>query len=167
MATAANLIELLRTGISADGSTGRIARAGDMNCSRSTTCRTCKVARLPCAFKAGLNFSHTSFAAATGASRFGSFARMAQPTNFSSTSVTGFCDSARTNILLLCRTNGRSMDGVTFDLGLRFDRDQIGGRNNFAPRVRFRLPANRFRAHGRARRRWSLLRQDSAQRRGF
>ncbi|MFN2510225.1 MAG: TonB-dependent receptor domain-containing protein [Pyrinomonadaceae bacterium] len=87
--------------------------------------------------KTGLNFSHTTF---TGSD----LGRPVQVVRSNGTidQLIGFVgDSAlrqgqneySTFVQDKWTLNGR----VTFDLGLRFDRDQIGARNNFAPRLGF------------------------------
>ncbi|CAN5673434.1 hypothetical protein BH18ACI4_BH18ACI4_13500 [soil metagenome] len=89
------------------------------------------------AFKAGLNFSHTTF---TG-SDVSNPVRVVRANGSTSQLIKFVGNSALQRrqkeysafVQDKWALNGR----VTFDLGLRFDRDQIGARNNFAPRFGF------------------------------
>ncbi|MGI9066804.1 MAG: TonB-dependent receptor [Pyrinomonadaceae bacterium] len=89
------------------------------------------------AFKTGVNFSHTSFAG-TDTSKPVRVVRgngtTYQLIEYAGAGILG----RRQNEYSVFVQDKWSLKGrLTFDLGLRFDRDQIGGRNNFAPRLGF------------------------------
>jgi outer membrane receptor protein involved in Fe transport len=87
--------------------------------------------------KTGVNFSHTTF---TG-SDFSLPVRVIRRDGSLSQLIEFVDDSAlsqRQNEYSAFVQNKWTLSGrVTFDLGLRFDRDQIGANNNFAPRFGF------------------------------
>jgi len=87
------------------------------------------------AFKTGFNFSHTSFAG-TDTSKPVTVVRENGTTyqliEYAGDGILGRRQNEYSVFLQdKWAVNGR----VTFDLGLRYDRDQIGGQNNFAPRL--------------------------------
>ncbi|MCM3871362.1 MAG: TonB-dependent receptor, partial [Pyrinomonadaceae bacterium] len=86
---------------------------------------------------AGLNYSHTNFAG----SDITHPVQVVRANGTLSQLIEFVGDGAlqlRQNEYSAFVQNKWSLNGrVTFDLGLRFDRDQIGGRNNFAPRFGF------------------------------
>jgi outer membrane receptor protein involved in Fe transport len=95
------------------------------------------------ALKTGLNFSHTTF---TG-SDLGRPVQVVRRNGTLDQLIEFVGDSAlrqQQNEYSAFLQDKWTLNGrVTFDLGLRFDRDQIGARNNFAPRLGFVfLPTN-------------------------
>lgn len=89
------------------------------------------------ALKTGLNFSHTTF---TG-SDLGRPVQVVRSNGTLDQLIEFVGDSAlrqRQNEYSVFVQDKWTLNGrVTFDLGLRFDRDQIGAKNNFAPRFGF------------------------------
>ena len=89
--------------------------------------------------KTGVNFSHTNF---TGSDRSRQV-RVVRQDGTTNQLIEFVGDGAlrqRQNEYSAFVQDKWTLNGrVTFDLGLRFDRDQIGAKNNFAPRVGFVL----------------------------
>jgi hypothetical protein len=91
-------------------------------------------------FKVGLNIAHTTFEG-TDVSRS---VRVARAGSGSTYQLIEFVGSGRMNrnnteTAIFFQDKWNVTKWLTLDLGLRFDRDQIGEENNFAPRVGFAL----------------------------
>ena len=87
------------------------------------------------AFKTGLNFSHTSF---TGSDRNNPVTILrANGTRYQSIEFTGAgaLDRKQNEFSAFLQDKWTLNNRVVLDLGLRYDRDQIGKQNNFAPRL--------------------------------
>lgn len=86
-------------------------------------------------FKAGINYSHTSFAGidtAAPASVVRADGTRYQLIEFVPAGVLG---QKQNDYSAFLQDNWELNHRVTLDAGLRFDRDQLGGQNNFAPRM--------------------------------
>jgi outer membrane receptor protein involved in Fe transport len=91
------------------------------------------------AFKTGVNFSHTSF---TGADHSNPVTiRRANGTRYQLIEFTGagVLDRRQNEFSVFLQDKWILNNRLVLDLGLRYDRDQIGKQNNFAPRLGFVL----------------------------
>ena len=87
------------------------------------------------AFKTGLNFSHTSF---TGSDRSTPLTILRENgTRYQSIDFTGagVLERNQNEFSVFLQDKWIVNKRLVFDLGLRYDRDQIGKQNNFAPRL--------------------------------
>ncbi len=87
------------------------------------------------AFKTGLNFSHTSF---TGTDRSTPITLLRENgTRYQSIDFTGagVLEQNQNEFSVFLQDKWIVNKRLVFDLGLRYDRDQIGKQNNFAPRL--------------------------------
>jgi outer membrane receptor for ferrienterochelin and colicin len=91
------------------------------------------------ALKGGFNFSHTSFAG----SDVGSPVRVVRSDESTSELIefigSGTLEERQNEFSIFVQDKWSITSRLTLDLGLRYDRDQIGAEHNFAPRLGFAL----------------------------
>lgn len=86
-------------------------------------------------FKTGVNFSHTSFEGADRGTPVTIVRADGTPYQLIEFSGAGVLERTQNEFSAFLQDKWRLNDRLVLDLGLRYDRDQIGKQNNFAPRL--------------------------------
>jgi hypothetical protein len=87
--------------------------------------------------KAGINYSHTSFAGSDTSQPVTILRANGTRYQLIDFAGSGALQQKQNEYSAFIQDKWEVNNRVTFDVGLRFDRDEIGGQNNFAPRVGF------------------------------
>ena len=87
--------------------------------------------------KAGINYSHTSFAGSDTSQPVTILRANGTRYQLIDFAGSGVLQQKQNEYSAFIQDKWEVNNRVTFDAGLRFDRDEIGGQNNFAPRVGF------------------------------